>query len=177
MRSGSVPIALSSRLGDEATEGLLEVLDATKAEVVNDVLSIAAERFERRLTGETAALRVDFTRELHEGLTGVRRELHEGLAGLRRELHEGLAGGRRELHEGLAGVRQELHEGLAGVRQELYEGVAGVRQDFTREFASMRVEIASVRVELIKWSFAFWIAQVAVVGGLLLAFARYIRVP
>jgi hypothetical protein len=42
-------------------------------------------------------------------------------------------------------LRLELHDGLAAVRQEL----------------------ATTRVELLKWSFAFWIGQVAAMAGLL----------
>jgi len=42
-------------------------------------------------------------------------------------------------------LRLELHDGLAGVRQEM----------------------ATTRVELLKWSFAFSIGQVAVMAGLL----------
>ena len=69
------------------------------------MLSIATERFERRLSQEISAFRVDITRELHESL-------------------------------------------------------AAVRQEFTGE-------LASVRVELIRWSFLFWMGQVAVTIGAL----------
>lgn len=41
-------------------------------------------------------------------------------------------------------------------RQELHEGLASVRQ-----------EIAGTRVELLKWSFLFWVGQVAAMAGLL----------
>jgi type VI protein secretion system component VasF len=46
------------------------------------MLNIAAERFERRLTHEVSALRVDLTRELHEGWSGVHREIATGRADL-----------------------------------------------------------------------------------------------
>jgi len=43
--------------------------------------------------------------------------------------------------------------------------------DFTRELhqglATVRQEIAAVRVELIRWSFAFWVGQIAVMIGVL----------
>jgi hypothetical protein len=51
----------------------------------------------------------------------------------------------RRLAEECAALRVELHQGLAGVRQEM----------------------GTLRVELFKWSFLFWIGQVAVVAGLL----------
>ena len=92
--------ALSDRLGREATDGLLELVESTRTEWTEHVLTLAEARFERRLTQEIAAFRVEITRELHESL-------------------------------------------------------AAIRQEFTRE-------LATVRVELIRWSFVFWIGQVGV---------------
>lgn len=83
-------------------------LDTVKREWTEHVLSLAADRFERRLTEELSALRV-------------------------------------EIAQSQAGLRQELHEGLAAVRQEL----------------------ANVRVELLRWSFLFWLGQIGVVAGML----------
>ncbi len=51
----------------------------------------------------------------------------------------------RRLALEVSSLRLELHDGLAGVRQEM----------------------ATTRVELLKWSFAFWIGQVAAMAGLL----------
>lgn len=39
------------------------------------VLSIAAERFERRLAEEIAGLRVDLMREMHTGFASIRQEM------------------------------------------------------------------------------------------------------
>ncbi len=96
-----VSAALSARLGQEATDGLLELVESTRTEWTEHVLTLAEARFERRLTEEISALRVDFTRELHHGLAAVRQE------------------------------------------------------------------IATVRVELIRWSFVFWVGQIAVMIGVL----------
>jgi hypothetical protein len=65
------------------------------------VLSIAAERFERRLSEEIASLRVQLTQEMHAG------------------------------------------------------------------FAAIRKELADQRVEMLKWSFAFWIGQLGAMAALL----------
>ena len=96
-----VSAALDERLGQEATDGLLELLESTRSEWTEHVLSIATERFERRVTQEVSALRVDFTRELHQGLAAVRQEL------------------------------------------------------------------ATVRVELVRWSFVCWVGQIVVMIGVL----------
>ena len=96
-----MPGRLADRLGPEAATGLLELLESEETRWNDRMLSVAAERFERRLTQEVSAFRVDVIRELHEGLAGVRREL------------------------------------------------------------------ATARVDLFKWSFLFWIGQVAAVVGVL----------
>ena len=101
MASGRVPAAVRTRLGDDATFGLIELLDSDRREWSEHVLSVAADRFERRLTEEIS----DFREEIREG----------------------------------------LRDGLTSVRQE----------------------IATTRVEMLTWSFLFWIGQVAAMAGLL----------
>ena len=46
------------------------------------VLSIAAERFERRLTQEIARLEVSLSKEMHAGFAALRREMSEQRADL-----------------------------------------------------------------------------------------------
>ena len=46
--------------------GLIELLEAEKAAWRDDVLSLATERFERRLTEEIAGLRVALVREIYD---------------------------------------------------------------------------------------------------------------
>ena len=57
---------LHERLGHDATVGLLELVESDQAEREERVLSIAVERFERRLAEELADLRVALVREIHE---------------------------------------------------------------------------------------------------------------
>ena len=101
MASGRVPAAVRTRLGDDATFGLIELLDSDRREWSEHVLSVAADRFERRLTEEISALRDE--------------------------------------------IRDELHDGLVAVRHEL----------------------ATSRVEMLKWSFLFWVGQIGAMAGLL----------
>jgi regulation of enolase protein 1 (concanavalin A-like superfamily) len=102
-----MPAALRARLGDEATFGLIELFDSERKDWSEHVLSVATDRFERRLTDEISALRVE--------------------------------------------VRDALHDGLSSVRQEL----------------------ATTRVEMLKWSFLFWVGQVAAMAGLLAFMLRH----
>src|SRR5712691_2881876 len=95
MEKVPVPAPLRDRLGHEATLGLIELLDSAREAWSEHVLSVAADRFERRLSEEMSKLRV------------------------------------------------EMHGGFAALRQEL----------------------ATARVELLKWSFLCWVGQVAAMAG------------
>jgi hypothetical protein len=103
-----VPRALADKLGADGTQALSALLDSKQAEWTEDMLTLAAERFDRTLGVELSKLRVDVARELSD------------------------------------------------LRQEMGRYVSDVRQD-----------LGTARVELFKWSFLFWIGQVAAMAGLL----------
>ena len=71
MRSNNASAALRDRLGHEATLGLLDLVEGEQATWSERVLSVAAERFERRLAEEIAGLRVAMVREIHESRVDV----------------------------------------------------------------------------------------------------------
>ena len=121
MAGSRVPAALRNRLEDDATFGLIELLDRERKDWSEQVLSVAADRFERQLSEELSGLRVEFRTVLHDGFTAVRTEMHDGVN-------------------------------------------------------SLRQEIATTRVEMLKWSFLFWIGQVAAMAGLVaIAFKLTVR--
>ncbi len=51
---------------------------------------------------------------------------------------------------------RRLTESIGSLRLEMYQG-----------FAALRQELATTRVELLKWSFLFWAGQLAAIAGLL----------
>lgn len=51
-----------------------------------------------------------------------------------------------------------------------------LREDLITGFAAIRDEMAALRVELLRWSFAFWVGQVATTAGLMALLIR-ILVP
>ena len=101
MSGTRIPATVRMKLGDDATFGLIELLDSERKDWSEKVLLTATDRFERRLSQEISVLRQDF--------------------------------------------HTALHEGLAAVRQEL----------------------TTTRVEIVRWSFVFWIGQVATTAALL----------
>jgi len=86
-----------------------------------------------------------FERRLTEEVSGLRAELHDQVGALRTELHDQVAALRTELRDQVAALRTETHDGLAAVRQEMH----------------------AMRADILKWSFLFWIGQVATMAALL----------
>ena len=61
---------------------------------------------------------------------------------------------RDEMHVGLAAVRDEMHGGLAAVRDEMHSGLAAVRNEIGGLRGEIRVEVAKIPFELVKWLIA-----------------------
>jgi hypothetical protein len=146
MEVGGVSPALRARLGPDATTGLLALLETSCEECAQDVTKQAVERFDRELTRQ---------------INGLRVELREGDAALRHEMREGDAAIRLEMRDGDAAIRLEMRDmGVALVREIAALG------------STLRQEMAAQRVELLKWSFAFWVAQFVSIGGLMAILLR-----
>jgi hypothetical protein len=62
--AGRIPAALRAHLGNDATFGLIELLETERKDWSQQVLSTAADRFERRLAEELSRLRHEITQEL-----------------------------------------------------------------------------------------------------------------
>lgn len=71
--AGRVPAALRARLGDDATFGLIELLDTERHDGSQQVLSTAADRFERRLAEELSHLRTEVVQEIHSTRVDILR--------------------------------------------------------------------------------------------------------
>lgn len=101
-----VPAALRERLGADAAAGLSQLLDAERATWVADVSDVSADRFERRLTEEVSAVRIDMAQEF----AAVRQEMAQGFAAVRQEMAQGVAAVRQEMARGFSALRRELAE-------------------------------------------------------------------
>lgn len=66
---------------------------------------------------------------------------------------------RSELRGDMKTLRSEMHADMRDLRAEMRDMRAELRADF-------KVEVANTRADLLKWSFLFWIGQVAAISGL-----------
>src|SRR5262245_15226243 len=123
MSAAPMPKALVERLGHDGTQGLTALLDATREEWTEEGMVIAVDRFERRLTSEMSAVRVDVSRELST-------------------------------------LRADVTRDISVLRIDVARDISVLRTDVARD-------LSALRVELLKWSFLFWVGQVATMAGLL----------
>ena len=64
-------------------------------------------------------------------------------------------------------LRQEMQQGFAQMCQAMASMQVSLRKEIADLQVTLRKELADNRVELIRWSFVFWIGQVAVMIGVL----------
>ncbi len=132
-----VPGPLRERLGEDGTLALVEMFQSAEQEWSDGVLTRSDERFGRVLADEFGKLRL---------------EMHQGDAALRRDFDV---------------FRTEMHQEFAAVRKEMNDGFAAVRQEMSQCEIRLAREIAAMRFDVLKWSFLFWVGQLAATLGLL----------
>jgi len=65
-------------------------------------------------------------------------------------------------------TKADLQQAIASLREEIRQGDASLRE----EIHTLRGEMYKMRADLIKWSFAFWVGNVAVLSGIMFALLR-----
>jgi hypothetical protein len=73
----------------------------------------------------------------------------------------------RRLTEEISGLRAEMYRELQALRLELHDGLAALRQELSQDISAVRQDMATMRADILKWSFVFWIGQVATIAALL----------
>jgi hypothetical protein len=155
-----VPAPLRERLGPEATGGLLHVLELSHREWRSDVIASCTERFERRLVEEVAGLRV---------------QIAQTEAVLRRDMSEMGADIRQEMAQMGADIRREMAQMGADIRREMAQMGGDLRLEMGQMGSAIRQEIATGRVEMLKWCFLFWIGQLVAIASIVGIMLRLIR--
>ena len=71
-----------------------------------------------------------------------------------------------------AATKQDLQGVESSLRHDLQRTESSLREEIQRVDASLREEIHTVKVDLIKWTFGFWIGSIAVLSGIMIALFR-----
>ena len=125
----SVPRPLQERLGEAATESLVEMLRQVESDQEDrrevqkeQLLHVLEERFlrhvaesEKRTNAEIAAVRVDLGNEI----TAVKGELGKEIAAVRIDLGNEITAVRVDLGKEITAVRVDLGKEVADVRKEI----------------------------------------------------------
>lgn len=78
----------------------------------------------------------------------------------------------RRLSEEISKLRVDMVEMNQQLRSEMVEMNQQLRGEMVEQMAKLRTEISQTRAELIKWMFIFWVGQVGMILGILLAFFK-----
>ena len=78
----------------------------------------------------------------------------------------------RRLSEEISKLRVDMVEMNQQLRSEMVEMNQELRGEMVEQMAGLRAEISQTRAELIKWMFIFWVGQVGMILGILLAFFK-----
>ncbi|MEW6620298.1 MAG: hypothetical protein AB1422_13355 [bacterium] len=132
----AVPRVLREKLGEDGVDSLVELFNKSEERIKEDVITLSAEKFARRLSEEISGVRSDIA-------------IMEG-----------------KLEARISGVRAEMKEEVTSLRAEMKEEVTSLRAEMKEETSKIRVEMAQFKSEIIKWMFLFWIGQIACMAGI-----------
>jgi translation elongation factor EF-G len=156
-----IPKTLRDKLGEEASNSLVELLNIFGGDTKEQVMDQSSTRFEKTLTTEISGLRI----ELIEQNTVTREEFNLRITDTREELVERIAATREELLRKIAETREELLEKINETREELLEKINETREELLEM-------IHDTKTSMIKWMFIFWIGQIGAIVGILFAFFK-----
>ena len=107
----AVPRALREKLGDDASDSLVDLLQQFEAEQSDHLIKMVEERFVRRVVESENRLRNELREEMHAGFMGLQKQIGD----VRAEI----GSVRTELHKEIGSVRTELSKEIAEVRKEI----------------------------------------------------------
>ncbi|MFQ5454746.1 MAG: LA_3696 family protein [Nitrospirota bacterium] len=142
----AVPRRLREKLGEDATDDLVILLNESDKDTKEDVIDVASERFERRLTEE---------------ITRIDRRITEEVA----KLNE-------RISDEVAKLDKRITEESAKLDKRITEEAAKLDKRITEEAAKLDKRISETKTEIIKWMFIFWVGQVGMILGILFAFFK-----
>ncbi len=107
------------------------------------------EKLKPKLGEEETRLLVDFIESRFERRAATKKDLQRAETALKEDLRRTEASRREEIHRVETSLREEIH--------------------------ALRAETHNIKADVLKWSFAFWIGNVAVLSGIMLALLRAAR--
>ncbi|MEW6104404.1 MAG: hypothetical protein AB1630_11425 [bacterium] len=142
----AIPRPLREKLGEDGIDSLIDVLNKSEERVKEDVITLSAEKFERRLSQEISGVRSDLA--ILEGKFETR------------------------ITQETSKIDKKITEETAKLDKRITDETAKLDKRITDETARLRVEIKSNYASIIRWMFIFYLGQVTSIIGVLLAFFK-----
>ena len=121
-----------------------------RATPTEDDMNGPDEHFERRIVEETSKLRVE-------------------LAGAELRLTDRIGQTEGTLRKEISGVEVRLTDRIAQSETTLRDEIRSLEVRLSDRFGAVDVRMGILRFDLLKWSFLFWIGQVAVMTAIISA--------
>jgi len=130
------------------------------------------EKLKPKLGEAEARALLEFVETSVQEKAATKDDLDRTASSLRDDLHQTASSLRDEFHQTASSLRDDLHQTASSLRDEFHQTTSSLRDDIHRNEAVLRKEIQDVKVDLLKWTFAFWVGAVAVLSGIMLGLLR-----
>jgi hypothetical protein len=126
------------------------------------------EKLKPKLREDEAQALIEFVEASVERKAATKEDLLRTEAALKEDLQRMETALRGEIHrldQRLEGTRADLGQKLEGAKAEFGQKLEGAKAEFGQK-------LEAAKADLIKWSFAFWIGNVAVMSGIMFVLIR-----
>jgi Protein of unknown function (DUF1640) len=141
----SLPGSLRNKLGDEASEALINMFNEYGQGQKEDVIEAVEQRFEKTVVQVKAELKI---------------EIEQVKAELKIEIEQ---------------VKAELKIEIEQVKAELKIEIEQVKAELKIDIARVETKLEQIKTDIIRWLFLFWIGQMGVVIGLIFALFTFFK--
>jgi len=159
----TIPEVLRERLGSEGADAFAEVIRGVDLEARKDAIVIAEERFERRLVEETSKINERTTIEIGK----VSAEI--GKVNERITIEIG------KVNVEMAKINERITIEVGKVNERITTEMVKVNERISEETRKLRLDMAEMRADIIKWMFIFWVGQIGVLLAIIFTTIRLLR--
>ncbi len=163
----AIPKALRERLGEEGSQGLVDIISAIDERAREDSLRLLSERFERRLSEEIG--------KVNERITGLDEKITSLEERFERRLSEEIGKVNERITLEIGKINERITAEIGKLDERITIEIGKVNERITAEIGGLRQDMERFRSELIKWMFIFWVGQIAVLGGLIVGIFNLAR--
>jgi bifunctional DNA-binding transcriptional regulator/antitoxin component of YhaV-PrlF toxin-antitoxin module len=139
----TVPKPLREKLGDEASDALVSLINQAGNGYKTETVELVEERFERRVSEEVAKLERHITEEVGKLDHRITEEVGK--------------------------LDHRITEEVGKLDRRITEEVAKLNE----RMATLDVKLSETKADLLRWMFIFWVGQVGALLGILFAFFRH----